>query len=113
MSEGFNRWLGLGNLCADPELRTTNSGQAVLKMRLACSERYQDRDKQWQERVEYVSVVVWNRRAEALSKFLAKGSRLFVSMAQLRGPQGKRQRKAHQAASGDKAPRPGLVLRRL
>ena len=44
---------------------------------------------------------------------VAKGSRLFVSMAQLRGPQGKRQRKAHQAASGDKAPRPGLVLRRL
>jgi single-strand DNA-binding protein len=68
----------LGNLGADPELRMTNGGQAVLKMRLATSETYLDRDRVRQERTEWHNVVVWGRRAEALSKFLTKGSRLFV-----------------------------------
>jgi single-strand DNA-binding protein len=78
MAEGLNRVLLLGNLGADPELRMTNGGQAVLKMRLATSESYLDRNKVRQERTEWHNVVVWGRRAEALSKFLTKGSRLFV-----------------------------------
>jgi single-strand DNA-binding protein len=78
MAEGLNRVMLLGNLGADPELRMTNSGQAVLKMRLATSESYLDRNKVRQERTEWHSVVVWGRRAEALGKFLTKGSRLFI-----------------------------------
>ena len=78
MAEGLNKWIGLGNLCADPELRTTQGGQAVLNMRMACNESYLDRNKQRQERAEFVNVVVWGRRAEALSKFLTKGTKLFV-----------------------------------
>lgn len=78
MAEGLNRVLLLGNLGADPELRMTNSGQAVLKMRLATSETYLDRNRQRQERTEWHNVVVWGKRAEALGKFLTKGTRLFV-----------------------------------
>ena len=78
MAEGLNRVLLLGNLGADPELRMTNSGQAVLKMRLATSETYLDRNKVRQERTEWHNVVVWGKRAEALGKFLTKGSRLFI-----------------------------------
>jgi single-strand DNA-binding protein len=78
MAEGLNRVLLLGNLGADPELRMTNSGQAVLKMRLATSETYLDRNRQRQERTEWHNVVVWGKRAEALGKFLTKGSRLFI-----------------------------------
>jgi single-strand DNA-binding protein len=68
----------LGNLGADPELKMTSSGQAVLKMRLATTESYLDRNKVRQEKTEWHSVVLWGKRAEALSKFLAKGSRLFI-----------------------------------
>ncbi len=78
MAEGLNRVLLLGNLGADPELRMTNSGQAVLKMRLATSETYLDRNRQRQERTEWHNVVVWGKRAEGLGKFLTKGSRLFI-----------------------------------
>jgi len=78
MAEGLNRVLLLGNLGADPELRMTGGGQAVLKMRLATSETYLDRNRVRQERTEWHNVVVWGRRAEALSKFLTKGSRLFI-----------------------------------
>ena len=43
MADGLNRVMLLGNLGADPELRMTPSGQAVLKLRLATSETYMDR----------------------------------------------------------------------
>jgi len=78
MAEGLNRVLLLGNLGADPEFRVTASGQQVLKMRLATSETYLDRNRVRQERTEWHSVVIWGKRAEALNRFLAKGARLFV-----------------------------------
>jgi single-strand DNA-binding protein len=78
MSEGLNKCMLLGNLCADPELRYTQAGVPVLSMRLATNERYLNKDKQWQERVDFHSVVVWSKRGEALSKILHKGSSIFV-----------------------------------
>jgi single-strand DNA-binding protein len=78
MAEGLNRVMLLGNLGADPELRVTSGGQSVLKLRLATSETYLDKNRVRQERTEWHSVVVWGKRAEALGKFLTKGSRLFV-----------------------------------
>jgi single-strand DNA-binding protein len=78
MAEGLNRVLLLGNLGADPELRATQGGQSVLKLRLATSESYLDRNKVRQERTEWHQVTIWGKRAEALSKFLTKGSRIFV-----------------------------------
>lgn len=78
MADGLNRVMLLGNLGADPELKMTGGGQAVLKMRLATTESYLDRNRTRQERTEWHNVVVWGKRAEALSKFLTKGTRLFV-----------------------------------
>jgi len=78
MSSGYNRVQILGNLGADPELRVTPGGQAVLKLNVACNESYLDRNNVRQERVEWVRSVVWGRRAEALGKILAKGSQVFI-----------------------------------
>jgi single-strand DNA-binding protein len=78
MAEGLNRVILLGNLGADPELRMTNGGTAVLNIRLATSETYLDRNKQRQERTEWHRVVIWGKRAEALGKILAKGDRILV-----------------------------------
>jgi single-strand DNA-binding protein len=78
MAEGLNRATLLGNLGADPELRMTTGGQAVLKIRLATSEKYVDKDRNRQERTEWHSCVVWGKRAEALAKILTKGSRILV-----------------------------------
>lgn len=78
MADGLNKVMLLGNLGADPELRMTNSGSAVLKLRIACTESYLDRNRARQERTEWVNVVIWGKRAEALNKILSKGSRIFV-----------------------------------
>lgn len=78
MADGLNRVMLLGNLGADPELKMTQGGQAVLKMRLATTESYLDRNRVKQEKTEWHSIVVWGKRAEALGKFLTKGARLFI-----------------------------------
>lgn len=76
--EGYNRWSGIGTLGADPELRITAGGVAVLKIRMACNETYVHEGKRT-EKTEWVSVSIWNKRGEALSKFLRKGDRVFIS----------------------------------
>jgi len=78
MAEGLNRVMLLGNLGADPDLRVTPGGQAVLKLRLATNESYVDRNNVRQERTEWHRVTIWGRRAEALGKILQKGDLLFV-----------------------------------
>ncbi len=78
MAEGLNRVMLLGNLGADPELRVTPGGQAILKLRLATNETYLDRNNVRQERTEWHRVTVWGRRAEGLGKILKKGDTLFV-----------------------------------
>ncbi|HKQ68877.1 MAG TPA: single-stranded DNA-binding protein [Polyangiaceae bacterium] len=78
MAEGLNRVMLLGNLGADPELRYTQGGQAVLNMRLATTESYLDRNKVRQERTDWHNIVLWGKRGEALAKFLTKGTTIFV-----------------------------------
>ncbi len=75
--QGLNRVQLLGNLGTDPELKQTGAGN-VLKLRLATSERYLDKDKQPQERTEWHNVSIWGKRAEGLAKVLTKGSRILV-----------------------------------
>lgn len=78
MAEGFNRVMLLGNLGADPELRFTQGGQAVLNLRVATTESYLDKDKVRRDRTDWHNVVVWGKRGEALAKILGKGSSLFI-----------------------------------
>jgi single-strand DNA-binding protein len=78
MSEGLNKVMLIGNLGADPELKYTQGGQAVLKLRLACTERYVDKSGERKDRTEWVSVVMWGNRAEALGKILQKGRPLYI-----------------------------------
>ena len=78
MANGLNRATVLGNLGADPELRFTSTGTAVLKMRIATADTFLDANKARQERTEWHSVVVWGKRAEALAKIMGKGQRVYV-----------------------------------
>jgi single-strand DNA-binding protein len=78
MAEGLNKVLLLGNLGADPELRVTPGGQAILKLRLATTESYLDKSNTRQERTEWHRITIWGKRGEALAKILSKGDRLFI-----------------------------------
>lgn len=77
-TEGLNEVTLLGNLGADPELRVTQGGQSVLKLRLATSENFLGKDNVRQERTEWHSLTVWGKRAEGLAKILTKGDRILA-----------------------------------
>lgn len=77
MSEGLNQVTLFGNLGADPELTQTQGG-ALLKMRLATTEVWFDKEGKRQEKTEWHSIKVWGKRAEGLAKILHKGSRIYV-----------------------------------
>jgi single-strand DNA-binding protein len=78
MNDGMNRVILLGNVGAEPELKYTPGGVAILRFRLATNESYLDKNKEHQERTEWHTVIVWGARAEGLSRVLAKGSAVLV-----------------------------------
>ena len=68
-----------GNLTRDPELRHTNSGTAILSFGVAVNDRMKDRDGSWVDRPNFVDVTVFGARAEALSRYLSKGTKVALS----------------------------------
>jgi single-strand DNA-binding protein len=75
---GMNKVYLLGNLGADPELKLLPSGTAVLKLRLATTETYLDKDKNKQDRTEWHHVTIFGARGEALAKHLSKGQKVLI-----------------------------------
>lgn len=68
----INRVLLTGNLTADPELKTTNSGVKVCRLRLACNQREKQGDD-WKDRVNYFDITVFGAQGENCARYLAKG----------------------------------------
>ena len=78
MAEGLNKVILIGNLGADPELRYTQGGSAVLRLRLATSESYVNKAGERQQRTEWHTVILWGKRAEALNNILSKGRSICI-----------------------------------
>ena len=74
----LNKVFILGRLTADPQLRSTASGQQVGSFGLATNRVWNDKAGQKQEATEFHNVVVWGRQAEIASKFLIKGSLVLI-----------------------------------
>lgn len=73
-----NKVILIGNLGADPEKKYTGSGQAVCNLRLATSERWNDKEGNKQERTEWHRVIVFGPQAENCEKYLAKGRQVYI-----------------------------------
>jgi single-strand DNA-binding protein len=75
---GLNKAILIGNVGQDPELKFTQGGQAVLRIRLATTEKYKNQAGELQERTEWHSVTVWGKRGEALANIITKGKQLYI-----------------------------------
>ncbi|MGH9491071.1 MAG: single-stranded DNA-binding protein [Terriglobales bacterium] len=78
MPRSVNRVTLLGHLGKDPELKYTPSGQAVTKFSMATSERWKDKNGEWQDRTEWHNIVLWAKMAETANQYLTKGSQVFI-----------------------------------
>ncbi|MFZ0861160.1 MAG: single-stranded DNA-binding protein [Candidatus Sulfotelmatobacter sp.] len=78
MPKSVNKVILVGNVGKDPEVRYSQSGIPVANFSLATSERFKDRNDEWQERTEWHSIVAWKRLAEIVGQYVAKGSKVYV-----------------------------------
>ena len=70
----INRVVITGNLTADPELRTLQSGTSVCKLRVACNTRRKDSaSDKWVDKPNYFDVTVWGSLGDTVAKYTAKG----------------------------------------
>ena len=69
-----NKWIGIGNLGRDPELRKTPSGTSVCSFSMATTKKLKDGEK----KTEWHNIVVRNKLAEICEKYLSKGDRVFI-----------------------------------
>ena len=68
-----------GNLTRDPELRSTTSGTQVLTFGVAVNDRRRNpQSGEWEDVPNFVDCVVFGSRADALSRFLSKGSKVAI-----------------------------------
>ena len=73
-----NKAILIGNLGSDPEVRFTQSGQAVANFNIATNEVYKDQGGNRQERTEWHKIVVWGRQAEICKQYLSKGRQVYI-----------------------------------
>lgn len=74
----LNKAMIIGNVGADPELRYTAGGQAVITLSVATSDRWKDKDGNEQDRTEWHKIVVWGKQAESCGKYVTKGKQILV-----------------------------------
>lgn len=75
---GVNKVIIVGHLGADPEVRYTQSGQAVASFNVATSENFTDKNGERQERTEWHRIVAWAKLAELCGEYLRKGRQVYL-----------------------------------
>jgi single-strand DNA-binding protein len=79
MSKDLNKWMGIGRLGKDPEIKYIQLGGAVANISIACGADYKDKTTgQKVEKTEWVNIVFFNRLAEIAGEYLKKGSQVYV-----------------------------------
>ena len=74
-----NKVILVGNVGIDPEVRTTESGVKVARIRLATTERLFDRQaNEAKEHTEWHTVTLWRGLADVVDKYVRKGTQIYV-----------------------------------
>lgn len=79
MARGINKVIIVGNLGADPEVRVTPGNTQIVRVNIATSSAWKDKQSgEMQERTEWHRVVFFNRLAEIAAQYLRKGSKVYI-----------------------------------
>lgn len=82
MSRSLNKVTLIGNLGADPEVRSTSNGSRVATISVATSRTWKNQSGERQEKTEWHRVVLWNNKGSTLAdiaeRFLKKGDKVYI-----------------------------------
>lgn len=74
----FQKFIVVGNLGRDPEMRYMPDGTAVTNFSVATTRKWTSADGQPKEETTWVRVEVWRKQAENANQYLGKGSKVLV-----------------------------------
>ena len=69
----MNKFIGIGRLTRDPEIRYTQTGKAVASFSIAIDSGYGDNKK-----ADFINIVAWDKLAEVCGNNIAKGRKIMV-----------------------------------
>lgn len=83
MSRSLNKVMLIGNLGADPEIRTTSNGSKVATFSVATSRQWNSATGDKQEKTEWHKCVAWNTSrgsglADIIERYVKKGDKIYV-----------------------------------
>jgi single-strand DNA-binding protein len=80
MAGSLNKVMLIGNLGADPEIRSFQNGGKVANLRIATSESWKDKNTgERQERTEWHNVAIFSEGlVGVVERFLRKGSKVYI-----------------------------------
>ncbi len=80
MAGSLNKVMLIGNLGADPEIRSFNNGGKVANLRIATSEQWKDKATgERKEKTEWHTVAIFSEGlVSVVERYLKKGSKVFV-----------------------------------
>ena len=83
MAGSVNKVILVGNLGADPEIRSLGSGDRVANLRIATSETWRDKSSgERKEKTEWHRVVIFNENlVKVAENYLRKGSKVYIEGA--------------------------------
>ena len=75
----INKVIITGNLTRDPELRRTQGGMAILSFGVAVNDRrHNQQTDEWEDYANFVDCTMFGNRAESLSNYLSKGTKVAI-----------------------------------
>lgn len=83
MSKSLNKVILIGNLGADPEIRSTTGGGRVATLSLATGRQWKDQSGQKQEKTAWHRLIAWNNKngqqlADICERYCKKGDKLYI-----------------------------------
>ena len=74
-----NKVILVGNVGADPEIRTFEDGNKVARLTLATTERvFNPKTQERTDRTEWHRLVIWRGLATVVEQYVRKGSQLYI-----------------------------------
>ena len=74
----MNKWIGMGRLVADPEVRYTQGEEpmAIARYRMAINRKFK---REGEQEADFISIIAFGKAAEFVEKYFRKGMKVVVS----------------------------------
>ncbi len=76
---GINKFIGIGNLGKDPEIKTFDSGNKLASFSVATSREWKDKESgEKKSETEWINCVVWGKLADVVEQYVKKGNKIYI-----------------------------------